>query len=141
MSAVAQESLTGVRVVRAYRQEQAEIRRFRNSNLDYLHHNRRLSRLQGAFFPTMSLFLGMSALLALWLGSRDVMSGRITVGELVAFNAYLAQLAWPMIAFGWVTNLLERGMPSSNAAASPSLRTDSSISVLTFSTTSSMRAG
>jgi len=112
MSAVAQESLTGVRVVRAYRQEQAEISRFRNSNLDYLHHNRRLSRLQGAFFPTMSLFLGMSALLALWLGSRDVMSGRITVGELVAFNAYLAQLAWPMIAFGWVTNLLERGMAS-----------------------------
>jgi ATP-binding cassette subfamily B protein len=60
----------------------------------------------------MSLFLGTSALLALWLGSRDVMNGRITVGELVAFNAYLAQLAWPMIAFGWVTNLLERGMAS-----------------------------
>jgi ATP-binding cassette subfamily B protein len=60
----------------------------------------------------MSLFLGISALLALWLGSRDVTSGRLTVGELVAFNAYLAQLAWPMIAFGWVTNLLERGMAS-----------------------------
>ena len=112
MSAVVQESLTGVRVVRAYRQEQAEIARFREANLDYLRHNRRLSRLQGAFFPTMSLFLGISALLALWLGSRDVMSGRLTVGELVAFNAYLAQLAWPMIAFGWVTNLLERGMAS-----------------------------
>ena len=112
MSAVVQESLTGVRVVRAYRQEQPEIARFRESNLNYLRHNRRLSRLQGAFFPTMSLFLGTSALLALWLGSRDVMSGRITVGGLVAFNAYLAQLAWPMIAFGWVTNLLERGMAS-----------------------------
>jgi ATP-binding cassette subfamily B protein len=112
MSAVVQESLTGVRVVRAYRQEQFEIARFRDSNLDYLKHNRKLSRLQGAFFPTMSLFLGLSALLALWLGSRDVVSGRITVGELVAFNAYLAQLAWPMIAFGWVTNLLERGMAS-----------------------------
>jgi ATP-binding cassette subfamily B protein len=98
MSAVVQESLTGVRVVRAYRQEQSEIARFRDSNLDYLRHNRRLSRLQGAFFPTMSLFLGISALLALWLGSRDVVSGRITVGELVAF--------------GWVTNLLERGMAS-----------------------------
>ena len=60
----------------------------------------------------MSLFLGISALLALWLGSRDVVSGRITIGELVAFNAYLAQLAWPMIAFGWVTNLLQRGMAS-----------------------------
>ena len=112
MSAVVQESLTGVRVVRAYRQEQAEIDRFRTANVDYLRHNRRLSRLQGAFFPTMSLFLGLSALLALWLGSRDVMNRRITVGELVAFNAYLAQLAWPMIAFGWVTNLLERGMAS-----------------------------
>jgi ATP-binding cassette, subfamily B, multidrug efflux pump len=112
MSAVVQESLTGVRVVRAYRQEHAEIARFRESNIDYLRHNTRLTRLQGAFFPTMSLFLGISALLALWLGSRDVTSGRLTVGELVAFNAYLAQLAWPMIAFGWVTNLLERGMAS-----------------------------
>ena len=112
MSAVVQESLTGVRVVRAYRQEQAEIARFRESNIDYLRHNKRLTRLQGAFFPTMSLFLGISALLALWLGSRDVTTGRLTVGELVAFNAYLAQLAWPMIAFGWVTNLLERGMAS-----------------------------
>jgi ATP-binding cassette subfamily B protein len=112
MSAVVQESLTGVRVVRAYRQEQAEIARFRESNIDYLRFNKRLSRLQGAFFPTMSFFLGISALLALWLGSRDVMSQRLTVGELVAFNAYLAQLAWPMIAFGWVTNLLERGMAS-----------------------------
>jgi ATP-binding cassette subfamily B protein len=112
MSAVVQESLTGVRVVRAYRQEHAEVARFRDSNVDYLRHNQRLSRLQGAFFPTMSLFLGISALLALWLGSRDVASGRLTVGELVAFNAYLAQLAWPMIAFGWVTNLLERGMAS-----------------------------
>jgi ATP-binding cassette subfamily B protein len=112
MSAVVQESLTGVRVVRAYRQEHAEIARFRESNIDYLRHNKRLTRLQGAFFPTMSLFLGFSALLALWLGSRDVTTGRLTVGELVAFNAYLAQLAWPMIAFGWVTNLLERGMAS-----------------------------
>ena len=112
MSAVVQESLTGVRVVRAYGQEAAEIGRFRLSNEDYVSHNRRLSRLQGAFFPTMSFLLGCSALLALWLGSRRVASGRITVGQFVAFNAYLAQLAWPMIAFGWVTNLVERGMAS-----------------------------
>jgi ATP-binding cassette, subfamily B, multidrug efflux pump len=112
MSAVVQESLSGVRVVRAYRQEQSEIERFRRANLDFLARNRTLSRLQGGFFPTMSLFLGISALLALWLGSRDVVSRRISVGELVAFNAYLAQLAWPMIAFGWVTNLLERGLAS-----------------------------
>src|SRR5918999_1155246 len=76
MSAVVQESLTGVRVVRAYGQERAEIARFRDSNIDYLRHNKRLSRLQGAFFPTMSLFLGISALLALWLGSPGVARGR-----------------------------------------------------------------
>ena len=96
------------RIVRSRPRSRASARRTSITS----RHNRRLSRLQGAFFPTMSLFLGISALLALWLGSRDVMSGRITVGELVAFNAYLAQLAWPMIAFGWVTNLLERGMAS-----------------------------
>jgi ATP-binding cassette subfamily B multidrug efflux pump len=112
MSAVVQESLTGVRVIRAYRQEDPEIERFRKSNEDYLADNRKLTRLQGAFFPTMSMLLGFGALLALWLGSRAVMGGRITIGQLVAFNAYLAQLAWPMIAFGWVTNLLQRGMAS-----------------------------
>ena len=56
--------------------------------------------------------MGLSELLVLWIGSRDVMAGRMTVGELVAFNAYLVMLAWPMIAFGWVTNLLQRGRAS-----------------------------
>jgi ATP-binding cassette subfamily B protein len=60
----------------------------------------------------MSLFLGLGALLTLWFGSREVIQGRITIGELVAFNAYLAMLSWPMIAFGWVTNLLQRGKAS-----------------------------
>jgi len=112
VSAVTQEALAGVRVVRAYRQEQAELTRFRNANEEYLRRNRRLIMLQGFFFPSMSFFLGLGALLVLWLGSRDVIRGRITVGEFVAFNAYLAMLAWPMIAFGWVTNMLQRGMAS-----------------------------
>ena len=60
----------------------------------------------------MALFLGFGSLLVLWLGSRDVIRGRITLGEFVAFNAYLAMLAWPMIAFGWVTNMLQRGLAS-----------------------------
>ena len=60
----------------------------------------------------MSFFLGLGALLVLWLGSREVISGRITLGEFVAFNAYLTMLSWPMIAFGWVTNMLQRGMAS-----------------------------
>ena len=60
----------------------------------------------------MSFFLGLGALVVLWLGSREVIRGRITVGQFVAFNSYLTMLSWPMIAFGWVTNMLQRGMAS-----------------------------
>jgi ATP-binding cassette, subfamily B, multidrug efflux pump len=112
ISAIAQEALAGVRVVRAYRQERAELERFRRANLEYVERNRGLIKLQGFFFPSMSLFLGLGALLVLWLGSREVIRGRITIGEFVAFNSYLVMLSWPMIAFGWVTNMLQRGMAS-----------------------------
>jgi ATP-binding cassette subfamily B multidrug efflux pump len=112
ISAVAQEALSGVRVVRAYRQERAELERFRRANAEYLLRTRRLIALQGFFFPSMAFFLGLGALLVLWLGSREVIRGRITLGEFVAFNAYLTMLSWPMIAFGWVTNMLQRGMAS-----------------------------
>ena len=60
----------------------------------------------------MTLFLGFGSLLVLWLGSREVITGRMTLGEFVAFNTYLVMLSWPMIAFGWVTNTLQRGMAS-----------------------------
>jgi ATP-binding cassette subfamily B multidrug efflux pump len=112
MSAVVQESLSGVRVVRAYCQEEPEVDRFRRANRDYMDRNRALIRLVGVFIPSMTLFLGIGALVVLWLGSREVIQGRITIGELVAFNAYLAMLSWPMIGFGWVTNLIQRGMAS-----------------------------
>jgi ATP-binding cassette, subfamily B, multidrug efflux pump len=112
LSAVTQEALSGVRVVRAYRQEQPELERFRRANQEYVDRNRALIRLQGLYFPSMGLFMGISELLVLWIGARDVIAGRMTVGELVAFNAYLLMLAWPMIAFGWVTNLLQRGRAS-----------------------------
>jgi ATP-binding cassette subfamily B multidrug efflux pump len=112
LSAVVQEALAGVRVVRAYTQEPHEIERFRAANAEYLRRNRRLIRLQGMFYPSMTLFLGLGSLLVLWLGSREVIRGRISLGEFVAFNAYLVMLSWPMIAFGWVTNMLQRGMAS-----------------------------
>ena len=112
VSAIAQESLSGVRVVRAYRQEAAELERFRRANEEYLRRNRRLIVLQGLFFPSMGFFLGLGSLVVLWLGSREVIRGRITLGEFVAFNSYLTMLSWPMIAFGWVTNMLQRGMAS-----------------------------
>ncbi len=112
LSAVVQEALSGVRVVRAYRQEEHELERFRSANIEYLRRNRGLIAIQGFFFPSMTLFLGFGSLLVLWQGSRAVVTGRITLGEFVAFNAYLVMLSWPMIAFGWVTNILQRGMAS-----------------------------
>jgi ATP-binding cassette subfamily B protein len=112
ISAVTQEALAGVRVVRAYGQEAFETERFRDANEEYVRRNRKLIRVEGAFFPIMGLLMGVGALLVLWLGSQDVIEGRMTVGELVAFNSYLMMLAWPMIAFGWVTNLLQRGTAS-----------------------------
>jgi ATP-binding cassette subfamily B protein len=112
ISAVAQETLSGVRVVRAYGQEPFEMRRFQQANEEYIRRNRELVRLEGLYFPSMGLLMGVSALMVLWLGSRDVVAGRMSVGDLVAFNAYLMMLSWPLIAFGWVTNLLQRGMAS-----------------------------
>jgi ATP-binding cassette, subfamily B, multidrug efflux pump len=112
LSAVVQEALSGVRVVRAYNQEPHELARFRAANEEYVRRNRVLIQLQGMFYPSMTLFLGFGSLLVLWLGSREAIHGRISVGEFVAFNAYLVMLSWPMIAFGWVTNILQRGMAS-----------------------------
>ena len=112
MSAIVQETLAGVRVVRAYGREAVELERFRCANQEYVERNRRLIQLQGLFYPSLAFFLGLGAWLVLWLGSRQVILGRITVGEFVAFNAYLVMLSWPMIAFGWVTNMVQRGMAS-----------------------------
>ena len=112
ISAITQETLSGVRVVRAYGQEPFEIERFRIANEEYVRRNRGLIRVQAMYFPSMGFLMGIGALLVLWLGSREVVAGRMTMGELVAFNAYLMMLSWPMIAFGWVTNLLQRGTAS-----------------------------
>jgi ATP-binding cassette subfamily B protein len=112
MSAVAQENLSGVRVVRAYGQEPFEVDRFRAVNAEYVRRNRGLIAVQGMYYPIMGLLMGTATMLVLWIGSRNVIAGRMTVGELVAFNAYLVMLSWPMIAFGWVTNLAQRGMAS-----------------------------
>ena len=112
ISAVMQETLAGVRVVRAYRQEAPEVARFGRANLEYLRRNRGLIGVMALFSPIIGLFMGTSALLVLWLGSREVVAGRMSVGELVAFNGYLVLLSWPVIAFGWVSNLIQRGTAS-----------------------------
>ena len=108
----AHENLSGVRVVRAYRQEDAEIAEFRGLSGEYLRRNLGLARVQGLFFPLLTLLGGWSALVVLYLGGRLVMQGQVTVGEFVAFGVYLGMLVWPMIALGWAVNLVQRGAAS-----------------------------
>jgi len=101
-----------VRVIRAYRQERAETAHFQALNDTYLLRNLGLARVQGAFFPLLSLLGGLSALVILYTGAQLVMRGSVTVGEFVAFGVYLAMLVWPMIALGWAFNLVQRGAAS-----------------------------
>src|SRR5215210_7299483 len=108
----AHENLSGVRVVRSYRQERAEIEHFSQLNDTYQERNLGLARVQGAFFPLLSLLGGLSGLTVLYAGGLLVMSGAVTVGEFVAFGVYLAMLVWPMIALGWAVNLVQRGAAS-----------------------------
>ena len=112
LSALVQENLSGARVVRAYAQEGAELRRFAEANDEYVQRNRRLVRMYGALYPGIQLLMGTGTVVVLWLGGRQVVAGAITLGEFVAFGAYLAMLHWPMIALGWVVNIFERGEAS-----------------------------
>jgi ATP-binding cassette subfamily B protein len=108
----AHENLSGVRVVRSYRQERAEIAHFRGLNDTYLVRNLGLARVQGAFFPLLTLLGGLSGLVILYAGSKLVMGGAVSIGQFVAFGVYLAMLVWPMIALGWAFNLVQRGAAS-----------------------------
>jgi len=108
----AHENLSGVRVVRAYRQEGAEIQHFRQLSTEYMERNLGLARVQGAFYPLLTLLGGASGLVVLYAGGRLVMSGSVSAGEFVAFGVYLAMLVWPMIALGWAVNLVQRGAAS-----------------------------
>ena len=112
LSAKVQESLAGIRVVRAYAQEEAEIARFREANEEYVARNMKLIRLWGVFYPSLEVLLGLTYVMVLWMGGREVVNGNITIGSFVAFNAYMGQLTWPMIAMGWVVNLFQRGTAS-----------------------------
>jgi ATP-binding cassette subfamily B multidrug efflux pump len=112
ISARVQENLSGARVIRAYTQENAEIAAFETSNQEYIQRSLRLVRLMGMLWPTLELMLGVAIVLVLWVGGREVINGRITVGGFVAFNTYMVQLTWPVIALGWVINIFQRGTAS-----------------------------
>jgi ATP-binding cassette, subfamily B, multidrug efflux pump len=112
ISARAQENFSGVRIIRAFSQEESEIALFENANREYISRSLRLVRLMGMLFPTLETMLGLAVVLVLWLGGREVIHGQMSVGSFVAFNTYMVQLTWPIIAVGWVINLIQRGSAS-----------------------------
>jgi ATP-binding cassette subfamily B protein len=112
ITAIAQESFAGIRVVRAYAQEPHEEERFAAANREFLRRNQRLIRMFGSLYPGIQMLMGLGTLTVLWLGGSMVVRGSITLGEFVAFSVYLTMLHWPMIALGWVVNLFERGEAS-----------------------------
>lgn len=132
ISARAQENFSGARVIRAYVQEQAEIAAFESANREYIRRSLGLVRLMGMLWPTLELMLGVAMVIVLWVGGREVLMGQsqvtlvsylgtrttlalegnMTVGYFVAFNTYMAQLMWPVIALGWVINIFQRGTAS-----------------------------
>ncbi len=114
ISSRVQENLAGVRVVRAYAQESAEVAQFERLNQEYIRENIGLARIQGLFMPLLQALIGVTFLLVLWAGGRQLMQGRISLGSFVMFNTYMGMLIWPMIAFGWVVNLMQRGTASLN---------------------------
>lgn len=112
ISARAQENLTGVRVVRAYAQEQAEIEEFDKLNQQYVERNLSLVKLSAVFRPLMQFLIGLGFAAILWYGGRETARGEMSLGDFVTFNLYLEQLIWPLIAMGYVTNLVQRGTAS-----------------------------
>jgi ATP-binding cassette, subfamily B, multidrug efflux pump len=112
LSAKVQENLSGVRVVRAYTQEEAEIAGFDEPNRDYVAKNVRLIRTWSMFMPSLQAMIGTTFLIVLWQGGYRFLNGQMSLGSLITFNTYLGFLVWPMIALGWVTNIFQRGAAS-----------------------------
>jgi ATP-binding cassette subfamily B protein len=112
LTARVQENLAGVRVVRAYAQEEAEIRGFDEPNREYVSRNIRLIRTWSMFMPSLQALIGTTFLIVLWQGGHRLLNHQISLGALIAFNGYLTLLVWPMIALGWVTNIFQRGAAS-----------------------------
>ena len=112
ISAKAQENFSGARLIRAFAQEDAEIASFEQANREYISRSLHLVRLMAMLWPSLELVLGLGLMITLLVGGHEVVEHRITVGDFGAFNVYMVQLIWPMIAIGWVVNLFQRGTAS-----------------------------
>jgi ATP-binding cassette subfamily B protein len=112
ISAKAQENFSGARLIRAFAQEDAEIASFEKANQEYIGRSLHLVRLMAMLWPSLELVLGLGLMITLLVGGHEVVQHRISVGDFAAFNVYMVQLIWPMIAIGWVVNLFQRGTAS-----------------------------
>lgn len=112
ISAMAQENFSGARLIRAFAQEEAEIASFETANQEYIRRSLLLVRLMAMLWPTLEFVLGLSLMITLFVGGREVIEHHITVGQFTSYNVYMVQLTWPMIAIGWVVNLFQRGTAS-----------------------------
>lgn len=107
-----QESITGIKVIKAFGQEKQDVEEFNQKSADVVTKNLAVARVDALYDPTIAIIVGFSFFLAIAFGAKFVIDGKITIGELVSFNAYLGLLIWPMLAFGWLFNILERGRAS-----------------------------
>jgi len=112
MSGLIQESISGIRVIKAFNQERAESDRVADLAMDYCGNNIKLAKLDGMFHPFLRTVVGFSIAIVIVFGGKAVINGEITIGEFIAFNSYLGMLIWPMIAIGWIVNMYQRGSAS-----------------------------
>ncbi|HSJ13622.1 MAG TPA: ABC transporter ATP-binding protein [Longimicrobiales bacterium] len=112
ITTMVQENLSGVRIVRAYVQEEAQERELDALNREYVARNMALARVSAVFHPLLTVLTGLGLLVALWYGGSQTIAGAISKGDFVAFTFYLVMLTWPLIALGWVVNLFQRGAAS-----------------------------
>ncbi|PID61126.1 MAG: ABC transporter [Ignavibacteriae bacterium] len=108
----AQESFSGIRVVKSYVREENEITEFTKLSKDYLERNMEKVKIQALFAPILFLITGLSVIIVIWFGGDMIITGKMTLGEIVAFVAYLSMLIWPVIAFGWTLNIIQQASAS-----------------------------
>ncbi len=112
LTARAQESIAGIRVVRSYVREEHEKGQFRTMSLNYMNRNLTLAQIQSLLWPLMGMLTGAATVIVLWRGGFDVITSKLSLGTMVSFLIYLGMLTWPLIAFGWVVNIFQRGAAS-----------------------------
>lgn len=112
LTTVAQENFSGIRVIKSYVREANEIQKWKNLSKDYLNKNMNLVRIQAWIMPILLIITGISIIIVIWIGGLKVINGTMNLGEITAFIVYLGILIWPVIAFGWVTNIVQQAEAS-----------------------------